>query len=26
MALLTAGLLSQTPGENHIVAQVKDAC
>lgn len=25
MAVLTAGLLSQTPGENHIVAQVKDA-
>jgi len=24
-ALLTAGLLSQTPGENHIVAQVKEA-
>lgn len=24
-ALLTAGLLSQMPGENHIVAQVKDA-
>jgi glutamyl-tRNA reductase len=24
-ALLLAGLLSQTPGENHIVAQVKDA-
>lgn len=25
VAVLTAGLLSQTPGENHIVAQVKDA-
>jgi precorrin-2 dehydrogenase/sirohydrochlorin ferrochelatase len=25
MAVMTAGLLSQTPGENHIVAQVKDA-
>lgn len=25
LALLTAGLLSQTPGENHIVAQVKEA-
>jgi glutamyl-tRNA reductase len=24
-ALLTSGLLSQTPGENHIVAQVKEA-
>ncbi len=24
-SLLTAGLFSQTPGENHIVAQVKDA-
>lgn len=25
LALLTAGLFSQTPGENHIVAQVKEA-
>ncbi len=25
MAVMTAGLLSQTPGENHIVAQVKNA-
>ena len=25
VALLTAGLLSQTPGENHIVSQVKEA-
>lgn len=25
LAVLTAGLLSQTPGENHIVAQVKEA-
>jgi glutamyl-tRNA reductase len=25
LAVLTAGLLSQTPGENHIVAQLKDA-
>jgi len=25
VAVLAAGLLSQTPGENHIVAQVKDA-
>ncbi len=25
LSVMTAGLLSQTPGENHIVAQVKDA-
>lgn len=25
-AVVTAGLLSQTPGENHITAQVKEAC